>query len=355
MTENLPHICILGDESSIHIKRWVLGLRNLGFKIDLITFRKSRDHDLGAISLNASSKLSYLTKIKALEKAVLKIKPQIIHAHYASSYGLLLSYIDHPMKVLSVWGDDIVVFPNKNPLFSYFVRRSIDNANVITATSLFLKRTVDTLRKVHPPIVVIPFGVDLNHFRFRQRSEQRKITIGIAKALKPKYGIDYLLKAVKLLLDYGIECELRIAGRGDFEEAYKKLAIDLGLGQRVTFVGFLNHGQLLDFLNELDIFAMPSISHGESFGVAAIEAGATGLPVVATRVGGVPEVIKDEKTGILVEPRQIDSLFQALLKLSSNYELRHSMGKAARKFIEENYDWENNLNAMAQLYKDLAN
>ena len=354
MNDGNPSVCILGNEGSIHIRRWIEGLRNLGLKVDLVTLNKTDNQDLKGISLNAGSKISYLTKVGRLRKIIKKLNPQILHAHYASSYGFLMSFIDHPQKILSVWGDDIVVFPNKNPLFKYIVRRSIDHAHVLTATSLFLKKTVSQLCAVHPPTLVIPFGVDLNHFKYVERPQRKKISIGFAKALKPKYGVDYLLYAFKAMVDANLNCELRIAGRGENMTEYIKLAKDLGISRFVRFEGFLNHYEIIKHFSEIDIFAMPSVSHGESFGVAAIEAAATGLPVVASNVGGVSEVVKDKITGFLIEPRNTQALCDALIELATNYEMRIKMGQAGRKFVEENCDWGKNLNTMAQLYRDLV-
>jgi glycosyltransferase involved in cell wall biosynthesis len=84
--------------------------------------------------------------------------------------------------------------------------------------------------------------------------------------------------------------------------------------------------------------------------VAALEASATGLPVVATRVGGVPEVVIDGQTGILVERKNVKQLSSALLELIRRPELRIQMGIAGRKLVEDHYRWENNLNALSELY-----
>jgi glycosyltransferase involved in cell wall biosynthesis len=100
---------------------------------------------------------------------------------------------------------------------------------------------------------------------------------------------------------------------------------------------------------------MPSISDGESFGVAALEAAATGLPVVATRVGGVPEVVIDGITGILVERKDAEKLADALKRLIDNSDLRRKMGLAGRKYVEEHYRWESNVKAMNDLYMEMMN
>ena len=348
------HICIFGEERSIHTRRWVLGLRELGHRVDLVTLIKENEYDIGGISLGAKGKLSYLTKISKLRSIVAELNPDIFHAHHASSFGFLASFVDHPRKILSVWGNDVIVFPFQNRIFRYFINRAISKAHKITATSIYLK---DTVKKIDPSvenISVIPFGVDIEQFMPSKRSKSGYINIGIAKSLFPKYGIDILLKAFYSLCKSYNNLHLYIAGKGVYEDEYKKLSITLGISEKVDFKGFINHDELMEFYSKLDIFVMPSTCDGESFGVAAIEASAAGLPVVASRVGGVPEVIVDGKTGFLVEKNNVDQLSSALSKLIESKELRESMGREGRLFVENTYQWQDNLNEMSDLYYEMA-
>jgi glycosyltransferase involved in cell wall biosynthesis len=300
-TARALHIVILGEERSIHARRWTLSLRDRGHRVDLVTLRKDPLNDIGGISLDAGRKLFYVNKIWRLRKIIGELRPDILHAHYATSYGFLASLTNHPRIALSVWGDDIVVFPTKNILFEMIIRHSLNKAAQITCTSRFLKNRVIGYGYEPERIVVIPFGIDLNKFTVPQRSVNRPVRVGIAKAFMAKYGIDFLLNAFQKVVNSGRAAELILAGRGDQEEEYKKLAISLGLKERAKFLGLLRHDDIPGFLAGIDIFVMPSISDGESFGVAALEASASGLPVVGTRVGGVPEVVIDNKTGILVD------------------------------------------------------
>jgi len=344
---------MLADERSVHTHRWVQGMRGLGHRVDLITLIKDFQYDIGGISLDASTKLSYLLRIGKLRKLVGKLKPDILHSHYASSFGFLASFVDHPRKILSVWGNDIVVFPYANYLFKMMVVRSLRKANRVTATSYFLKNAVSLLEPGLSGVIVIPFGIDPDKFVFSQRPDDDIVTIGIAKSLRPKYGIDILIKAFKISTESYKNIRLSIAGRGNYADKYKSMVRECGLSDLIDFVGFIDYDKLPEFFSKLDIFAMPSISDGESFGVAALEASASGVPVVATRVGGVPEVVLDGKTGFLVERKNVDELARALEKLITNPELRRQMGKAGREFVEKNYRWEDNLKSMENLYFEM--
>ena len=135
-------------------------------------------------------------------------------------------------------------------------------------------------------------------------------------------------------------------------EELQEMVTRLGLLERVRFVGYVPHAQMPVFLESTDIFAVPS-SASESFGVAALEASAMEVPVVATRSGGVPEVVVDGTTGILVKPRDASALAEALGALVEGAALRVQMGQAGRRDVLSRYRWEKNAARMAGLYEDL--
>jgi len=349
----LERICIFGEERAVHTRRWVEGLRSLDIHVDLITLIKEPRYDVGGISLKATSKISYLTKIGKLRSIVKKLDPQIFHAHHASSFGFLSSYVDHPAKILSVWGYDVITFPYKNIINRAIINRALNPKTFITATSECLRQAVLALKPNRADIEVIPFGVDTDLFAAVDRKPSDRIVIGVAKSLKPKYGIDVLIRAFSLLARRYNNIYLKIAGKGKYEKEYKRLTGDLNLENRVEFLGFVEHSRLPSLFAQFDIFAMPSVLEDESFGVAAVEASATCLPVVATDVGGVSEVVLDNVTGYLVEKKDEYKLAAAIEKLIMNPELRLKMGKAGRDFIIQKYTWKDNLLAMKNLYEKI--
>ena len=132
--------------------------------------------------------------------------------------------------------------------------------------------------------------------------------------------------------------------------ALKKLSDELGLSENIKFVGHINHNEIYAFIKEHDFMVMPS--RAESFGVAAVEASACGRAVIASDVGGVPEVI-DTETGILVQPENHIALAEAIIELAKNPEKCRQMGRAGYEFVKENYDWETSLETMSKLYDRL--
>ena len=132
------------------------------------------------------------------------------------------------------------------------------------------------------------------------------------------------------------------------------MAENLGIQNSITFSGKVENDEVVHYLHKMDIFVVPSISKSETFGVAAIEASACGLPVIASNIGGLPEVVIDGKTGFLVAPENIDDLTEKLLILINDKMMRQKMGEEGRNYIEDNYRLEECGLMMESIYNELG-
>jgi glycosyltransferase involved in cell wall biosynthesis len=133
--------------------------------------------------------------------------------------------------------------------------------------------------------------------------------------------------------------------------AYLQRQLAPNLADRVTFLGFIPHASLSTHYRRADVFVNPSLS--DAFPMTVPEAMATGLPVVATRVGGVSEIVGHEKTGLLVEPGDAGGLAAAILRLLADHDLRRMMGKAARERINELFSWEQIVKNLRLQYQEI--
>ena len=353
-------LCYLADAQSSHTKKWVTFFANKGYEVHLISFREAEISNIIFHSIDkffatrirsegsSFSKIGYFFYLNTFKNLIQDIAPDILHAHWATSYGLMGAYSGYHPYVLSAWGSDIFDFPHRSLLHKKVLEYVINKADFLTATSKALSRETQLYLKKDTPIYEIPFGVDLTHFKPKNRRGDERITIGIVKSLEEKYGLEYLIRAFAKLLEANPQLHLMIAGGGSEESSLKQLCRVLHIESRVRFLGFVEHENVPDILNVIDIFVVPSIS--ESFGVAAVEAAACQLPVIASEIGGLPEVVIDSKTGFLVPPKNPDAIAEKIALLIENIELRKSMGEAARKFVEEHYNWEENAREMERLY-----
>ena len=199
---------------------------------------------------------------------------------------------------------------------------------------------------------VIYSGVDVNTDRppvGRSRNDA-EIVIGTAGRLIELKGIDYLLKAAAALRRDFPALRVEIAGSGPDRPRLELLAEKLGLGEAVTFPGWV--GDLHSVLPNWDVFVLPSLEEG--FPIAALDAMAAGVPVVASAVGGVPELIEDGKTGWLVRPRDVGALAGHIRLLTGSSEMRGRMGRAGYERVRTQFPSTRMARDFAQLYDELT-
>ncbi|NQV02916.1 MAG: glycosyltransferase, partial [Bacteroidia bacterium] len=204
---------------------------------------------------------------------------------------------------------------------------------------------------------VIPFGIDLERFRpFREESPFKPGTfvIGTIKALEPEYGVDLLIKVFNIVRERHPDCQLKllIVGGGRLEQELKCLTVSLGISEDVVFQGKVPHNEVPAYFNMLDLFV--ALSRTESFGVSVLEAAACEKPVIVSDVGGLPEVVENGKTGLVVPDNDLDAAVAAVEKLMTDSELAAAMGKNGRHRVADNYDWNDSVASMISLYQQLV-
>ena len=212
-----------------------------------------------------------------------------------------------------------------------------------------------------PPgrIVTIPNGVDIKRFqpmpRNRRLREELAISddapvIGIVGRLTDQKGHVYLLRALPLLLTKSPALRCLVVGDGELREELQKFAVDLGLTEHCLFLG-VRH-DIPEVLAAMDLLVLPSLSEGMPY--VALEGMAMGKPVVATAVNGVPELIQDGVTGLLVPRKDPVALVKAIEIVLANPHVAASFGLAARRLVEQTYSTERWIDQMESLYESLV-
>ena len=363
-------ILFLANANSIHTTRWVISLAQRGIEICLFSLEENRRGDYKKQSnitiingeyKNASTKdgeISKLALIKYLPKLIKSIKvfnPDIIHAHYATSYGLLGSLCGFHPFVLSVWGSDIYDFPKISIIHEWMIKFNLYRADQILSTSHAM--ACETKIYTNKEVRITPFGIDLRKFRkihVDNGFPSEVIVIGTVKTLSSKYGIEYLIRAFKIAKEKNanLTLKLMIVGDGEDKIKLKTLCAELKLSDDVIFIGSVDNKLVPNHLNMMDIYV--ALSTSESFGVAIIEASACEKPVVVSNVGGLPEVVEENVTGFVVESKNPQAAADAIEKLIQDKGLRVAMGKAGRGRVKELYNWDDNVSLMVNIYKRLV-
>jgi glycosyltransferase involved in cell wall biosynthesis len=254
--------------------------------------------------------------------------------------------------MVSVWGQDVIADSGESRWRKRAKTLALRGFHRVTATSKFLASRLECYLDPGVAVDVVPFGVDPT--QFVPSGKIAPPVVGFVKHLYPKYSPDVLLEAFRLVRDRVPTARLLLVGSGPMEAGLKKLAGDLGVASAVEFRGGVSHEDVPNVMREIAVLAMPSRCDSETFGVAAVEAMASGVPVVATRVGGVPEVVEDGVTGLLVPVDDPGHLASALSCLLEDTNLRMRMGQAGQKRAESRYNWAHNVSQMVSIYEGLA-
>lgn len=354
-------ICYLSDANNYHTKKWCDYFIKKGYEIHVISFQPGEIPGAKVYAFNESnfnerseaSKLSYLRYRGRVRKLVHQIQPDILHAHYATSYGMLGASANYHPLIVSVWGSDVYDFPTSGPLHRWFLRQNLKPADMVMSTSKDMARVTSAF--TDKDIEITPFGVNVEVFKpLPGIQKDAEFVVGAIKALLPKYGIDTLIEGFNIFRNRHPDGDFRleIAGTGPQEEDLRALVKDLGLEDMVVFLGFIPTEEVVVAFNRMDVTVIPSLI--ESFGVSAVEAQACGTPVIASNVGGLPEATHPGVTSILIEPQNPTMIADALDELYLDPKKLETMSEACRPFVLDHYNIEDNFAYVDSLYQSLV-
>ena len=198
---------------------------------------------------------------------------------------------------------------------------------------------------------ICPLGVDPQLFLPADRSaaNDQPFNILCVGRLTPAKGQRVLIEACQLMRDKGRNFRLVMVGAGPDEMDLKSLVAELGLQQKVEFTGPLNQDQVIQRYAKADVFALPSFSEG--IPVVLMEAMASGVPCVTTRITGIPELIRDGVDGLLVTPSDAIELADALMALMDDPELRQDLAREGREKVLAEFDFNHNVDRLAEVFR----
>jgi glycosyltransferase involved in cell wall biosynthesis len=244
-------------------------------------------------------------------------------------------------------------FKEHNPsvqLFSSLALRAADHFIGVSQS------VVDAAVRIAPSLegetTVIPNGVNPDFLDLSSRWEETDHPIIAAVGnLRSVKGHDVLIRAISRLQDRYPELKLYIAGEGPERQALEQLANRLGLQDRVAFLGWCEQKEVQEMLQKASVFAMPS--RNEGFGLALVEAMAAGLPVVASRVGGIPNLVDHERSGLLVPPEDPDALSESIDRVLSDDAFTAQLRAQARTRAQD-FSWNQAVEKYEEVFERLA-
>jgi glycosyltransferase involved in cell wall biosynthesis len=351
-------ICYLANASSIHTVRWARHFSRRGHDVTVLTFTDSKIEGVKTVCLPASgqgARLNLFGILPTVRRIVGEMHPDILHAHYVTSYGLAGALCGYHPFVATAWGDDVLIDPERSFLYRIMVRWVFSRADFVTSmadhmTELMIKRGY-----VKPDrIITLPFGVDTSMFNPGIRvskSDGQPLTVISTRHLSAEYDVRTLIAAIPLILNKLPDTRFIIVGEGELRSSLERMTDGLGVSTHVSFVGRVDHETLSRLLGQSDIFVTTSLSDGNN--ISLNEAMACGLLNVASDIPANREWIIDGESGFLFRVGYAEDLAERVIQAAGSPELRRRAAEMNWRIIQERGSWRKNMDRMENYYMHL--
>ncbi|MGD8506282.1 MAG: glycosyltransferase family 4 protein [Candidatus Bathyarchaeota archaeon] len=366
MTDDVK-LVFLANGKSIHIKRWSTHFALKGYDVHLITFTAKPIKGVKIHELRYFGKLAYPIRIRNIRKAVEKINPDILHAHYMSHYGIYGALTGFHPYIVSVWGSDVLRTPQESKTRRIGVSYALNRADYITTTAEFMKGyLIEAFDLPQNKIVRIPWGIDLETFHRGYRKEVRtaKRSLKIEtnapiilsnRHMEPKYEIEDIVRAIPHVLKShsdAIFVFIRGIGSPEFESKIKRKAQKLGVANNTRFISkHVTPKEMAIYLNMANAFL--SIPKTDQFGGSVMEGMACGSIPVVSDIEVYYQYLKNETNALFVNPESPKEMGEKIIYAIRHPEIRDDYYLINRKIVEEKEDWGKNAKKMEELYRQV--
>jgi len=351
-------ITYLANSASIHTVRWARHFAGRGHDVTVVSFTDQIIDGVRTIYLPAPGggpRVNVFRALPAVRRLVRKNPPDILHAHYVTSYGLAGAVCFHHPFVVTAWGDDVLISPERSILYRLMVRWVLSRADLVTSmaahmTNLMKRRGYSTPDN----ILTLPFGVDTDRFNpsYRQSSSGRNgITVISTRHLSTEYDVQTLIRAIPEILSRLPETRFMIVGKGELRSYLEQLAEEKGVRDCVDFLGEVDHHMLPHLLGKADIFVTTSISDGNN--ISLNEASACGAFPVVSDIPANREWIEEGKNGLFFPVGDSDQLAEKVILAAEKPEWRAQAAGKNWEIISNRGSWAKNMAVMEKMYEEL--
>lgn len=354
----MQKIVIIGS-NSIHCKRYIAGIANSKlFKISIITNHKMPEFP-GLRQRCVNFALHNLRASKLIRNEFLEYQPDIVHIHQANSYAWhslrAIAKLKHkPKVILTAWGSDVLLLPQKSRFLARMVRYNLAHADIITADSLYMSTVITKLLgKISKPIYTINFGIqylpqmqDINH------KEKLILSNRLHRSL---YQIDKIIKAFANLIQQDLidqDHKLVVAADGEENQNLRDLVFDLGIAERVEFTGMLDYDKLVTFYQRAAVFVSVPFSDGTASSL--LEAMSYGCIPVLSNLPANLEWVLDKVNGFIApNVNELQQQILAALELSKNHDEYQELYSFNYSLIKNKAAFSRNIQDFIRLYNDV--
>ena len=346
------HLCLLGDATSPHVQRWAREMLQRGYRVSLITARPAPIDGVEVRTIRPIRRSTdWLLRVRETQRHVAALAPDIVHAHYVTSYGYLGARCAarHPL-VLTAWGTDLLVTPQKSPWMRWLTRWTLNQADLITGDSASLLATAAALAPRCTSEEIL-WGVDLERFSPAPWSSKPGTQLVSLRAWEDNYNIGTILDAFARLRSRlpGLDLRLHLLGGGSLEAALRRQVTSAALEDAVELHGRLDDAGMARVMKACKVSI--SVPSSDATSVALLESMACGLAVVASRLQANEHWLEPQW---LVPSGDAQALADTLETLVTDDATAQSAGAHNAARIARNGDRAVQMDRMDALYQQLA-
>ncbi|MFH1074313.1 MAG: glycosyltransferase family 4 protein [Candidatus Firestonebacteria bacterium] len=354
-------LCFLGDSNSVHTVRVAAYFAERGHEVSLIGFNAPKIKKVKYYPLKklfSFMDLNYLANIPLLNKYLAQIKPEVLHAHYVTSYGFMAACSGFQPVVLSCWGSDILVTPKKNIFLKLLTRYILRKVDYLTFDSDPVRTVIRKIAGGRLRARLIVFGVESSFLKLKRPGRGKNRIIISVRSLEPLYNIDKIIKAFNLVKDKIKNVRLIVVGEGTLKKDLQLLSDSLKLKKYVSFLGSQPRYKLAEILSLSDIFV--AVPESDATSISLIEAMAVGVVPVVSNIDSKTYLIKDGVNGYTLEvghtalsPITPEGIAAKIIEALKNEKQNDFIISTNKILVEKFYLFDKNMGQLEKIYKDL--
>lgn len=344
-------ILYLGNIQSVHLRRWVSAAVAAGDTAAVCSFAHGDcEVELKVLRTFGAGRAAYFLCAPQLNHFVQQFQPDVVHAHYLTSYGALAALAGVRPLIVTAWGSDLLPVPTTTRAHGWAARRAITGADFVTVVADHMKSAAIAHGADANRIDTVPFGVDMSLFTPAPvRHERDTPLIVCTRNFDDVYRVDTIIAAVARLKADGRPCRCQLIGDGPLRRSLERMARRAGVGAEVEFLGPCTPPRIAATLASADVFVSPAISDGNN--VSLTEALACGTFPVATDIAANRQWIEDGVTGFLYSPGNADSLTHALTRALASPPVRQQAARRNVELVRQKANWDVSVVHMRALYR----
>ena len=360
-------ICYLGNASSSHIERWVRFFVEDGHDVHIISFEAPRRKMDGVTVHHVPTRkkliipFTFHHKVRQFRRIIRRIRPDIVHAHYITKYGIMAPYMGFNPYVLSAWGSDVLLDlkgPFVGRVKKLLALKAIRNAEWFHTDGIKTKQGLIQLGANEERILLSFFGIESDRFVAEKRSEELRsklelegtIAIISLRTMEPIYDVETLVRAIPLVISNSPDARFLILGGGRLRQSLEALCAKLGVSEYVNFIGRIPLTDMPAYLASADIYVSTSLSDA---GLAAStgEVMACETPVIITEDPDNRLWVEHGVNGFIIPTSNPQALADKINLLVANEELRKTIGARGRTIIIEKNNYEIEMRKILDMYE----